>query len=257
MIKDILYYLGQYYAARRFRDIGAVAIFTALAVCVYIFSSKLDMTDSMKLGNTRYAVLGLWVAFCCSYTYFTAFRHYRDPRCSYTEMFYPVAPPAKFAAVCLRSVLIIPILLVAMLWVIDALWQHAVYPDVEARGFVNILAGGSEPLNYLPVYPYYMMWLCSVALLAALSPRIVAIVLMIAALFSLFIFPGFDNSGCLYPFISTRVEYEAQGLHWRSAYSCLRIGTTTGYMLSYLWLVTLPLFMILLSYYRLKEATLS
>ena len=256
MIKDIYYNLQRHYTEHGYRDICTFIVFIAVAICVYVFVSTLDLDENLKIKYSRYTILSIWIVFCVTITYFTAFHHYCDSRTSYSEMLYPTAPFAKYMSVFIRCFILLPLISMALLLIIDSVWLYNVFVNTEAESLMKFLMVSGEPLNYLPLFPFYMFWISSVAFTVALYPRLLSVSLLIIAIFSLIILPGF-NSSEFYPFINTRVVYNTESIRWSSMYSCLGAITTIGYLISYLWLIGMPISILVLSYYRFKESQLS
>ncbi len=256
MIKDIYYNLQRYYTEYSYRDICAFSVLAAVTISIYIFVSTLDIAECLKIKYSRYTVLCIWIVFCGAITYFTAFQHYCDSRTSYSEMLYPTAPFTKYMSAFIRCFINLPLISMALLWIVDYVWMCNVYADNEAESLMKFLMASGEPLNYLPIFPFYMLWICSAAFMVSLYPRLISVSLLIIAIFSLIILPGF-NSSEYYPFINMRVVYSTENIRWTSIYSCLGARTTIGYLISYLWLIGMPISILILSYYRFKEAKLS
>lgn len=256
MIKDVYYNLRRYYAEHGYRDICAFAVFIAVTISVYVFVCNLDLVENLKIKYSRYTVLSTWIVFCGAITYFTAFHHYCDSRTSYSEMLYPSAPLAKYMSAFIRCFILLPLISMALLWVIDSVWIYNVFGETEAESLMTCLMTSGEPLNYLPLFPFYMLWISSVAFMGALYPRLISVSLLIIAIFSLIVLPGF-NSSEYYPFVNMRVVYNTESIRWSSMYSCLGARTTIGYLISYLWLTGMPISILVLSYYRFKESRLS
>lgn len=256
MIKDVYYTIRRYYTEHGYRDICAFAVLIAVTVCVYVFVGNLDLAEYLKIQYSRNTVLCIWIVFCGTITYFTAFQHYCDSRTSYSEMLYPTAPFAKYISAFIRCFINLPLISLAFLWIIDSVWMCNAFVDTEEESFMKFLMASGEPLNYLPLYPFYMLWISSVAFMAALYPRLISVPLLIIAIFSLIILPG-GNSSEYYPFVNMRVVYNTECIRWSSMYSCLGARTLTGYLISYLWLLGVPISNLVLSYYRFKESKLS
>lgn len=256
MIKDVYYNLRRYYTGHGYRDICAFAIFIAVIISVYVFVCNLDLDENLKIKYSRYTLLSIWIVFCGAITYFTAFQHYCDSRTSYSEMLYPTAPFAKYLSAFIRCFILLPLISIALLWIIDSAWIYNIFVDTEAESLMKFLITSGEPLNYLPLFPFYMLWISSVAFMVALYPRFISVVLLIMVIFSLIVLPGF-NSSEYYPFVNMRVVYNTECVRWSSMYSCLGARTTIGYLISYLWLMGMPVSILVLSYYRFKESILS
>ena len=240
MIKDIYYNLQRYYTEHGYRDICAFAVFVAVAISVYVFVSNLDLAEYLKIKYSRYTVLSIWIVFCGAITYFTAFQHYCDSCTSYSEMLYPTAPFAKYMSAFIRCFIFLPLISMVLLWIIDSVWIYNVFADTEVESLVRFLMASGEPLNYLPLFPFYMLWISSFAFMVALYPRLISVSLLIIVIFSLIILPG-SNSSEYYPFVNMRVVYNTESIRWSSMYSCLGARTTIGYLISYLWLIGMPL----------------
>ncbi len=256
MIKDIYYNLQRYYTEHGYRDICAFAVFVAVAISVYVFVSNLDLAEYLKIKYSRYTVLIIWIVFCGAITYFTAFQHYCDSCTSYSEMLYPTAPFAKYMSAFIRCFIFLPLISMVLLWIIDSVWMYNVFADTEVESLVRFLMASGEPLNYLPLFPFYMLWISSFAFMVALYPRLISVSLLIIVIFSLIILPG-SNSSEYYPFVNMRVVYNTESIRWSSMYSCLGARTTIGYLISYLWLIGMPISILVLSYCRFKESKLS
>ena len=256
MIKDIYYNLQRSYTEHGYRDICAFAVFVAVAISVYVFVSNLDLAEYLKIKYSRYTVLIIWIVFCGAITYFTAFQHYCDSCTSYSEMLYPTAPFAKYMSAFIRCFIFLPLISMVLLWIIDSVWIYNVFADTEVESLVRFLMASGEPLNYLPLFPFYMLWISSFAFMVALYPRLISVSLLIIVIFSLIILPG-SNSSEYYPFVNMRVVYNTESIRWSSMYSCLGARTTIGYLISYLWLMGMPISILVLSYYRFKESRLS
>ena len=219
MIKDIYYNLQRYYTEHGYRDICAFAVFVAVAISVNVFVSNLDLAEYLKIKYSRYTVLIIWIVFCGAITYFTAFQHYCDSCTSYSEMLYPTAPFAKYMSAFIRCFIFLPLISMVLLWIIDSVWIYNVFADTEVESLVRFLMASGEPLNYLPLFPFYMLWISSFAFMVALYPRLISVSLLIIVIFSLIILPG-SNSSEYYPFVNMRVVYNTESIRWASMYSC-------------------------------------
>lgn len=256
MIKDVYYNLQRYYTEHGYRDICAFAVLVAVTISVYVFVSNVDLAEYLKIKYSRYTVLCIWIVFCVAITYFMAFHHYCDSRTSYSELLYPTAPFAKYMSAFIRCFINLPLISMALLWIVDSVWMCNVFVDSEVESLMKFLMASGEPLNYLPLFPFYMLWISSAAFMVALYPRLISVSLLIIAIFSLIILPGF-NSSEYYPFVNMRVVYNTESIRWSSIYSCLGSRVTIGYLISYLWLIGMPISILVLSYYRFKESKLS
>lgn len=255
MFKEICYNLQRYYTEHGYRDICAIGVFIAVTIGVYAFASNLDLHENVKIEYSRYTVLSIWIAFCSAFIYFTAFHNYCDSRMSYSEMLYPTAPFAKYLSTFLRCFIFLPLISIALLWTLDFIWVHKLI-NTETESLMRFLMTSGEPLNYLPLFPFYMLWISSLVFMATLYPRLLSVSLLMIAVLSLIILPGF-NSSEYYPFVNMQVVYNAQNIRWSSMYSYLGSSTTIGYLISYLWLIGMPISVLVLSYYRFKESELS
>ena len=229
-----------YLKAHLYRDLAILAAFTAVSILLSLWS----------FSKAQYAQVPWWIFGCTAYTFATSLRNCFDSEQCVSPILLPASEQSKFGFTLIRTLFIFPLL--SFLAILITLYPIS---NEAFHNFIPHLLHTRLPLYHLPVAPYFMVWFCSLALLAATFPprlkaaaTVTAILVATASIFQL------DVAGeSSYPFIDRNIDLWSKGVEWKSVYSWTGLPVKIRYVISYLWLCMLPAAAIAISYFRFKE----
>lgn len=261
MLRDIRNLAAQYVREHWMRDLMVLVAFAAVVAMRYISIDPGSVVYAARLGNmierARNMCVYLWVGTAVVYSLCTLFGGYGDVRRCYASLLLPAGTGAKFAWETARTLLVFPAVALGVLYAFDACYMYFIttrFPDavkllVSLTPVGGCVTAAAEPLNYIPVALYALVWMHSVAVLARSGMnRIAAVAMVLAALFVSGVY-GMRH----YPFVA--MDYADYGaVQWRSRVSWCPV--TTGYALSYIWYGAMPAALYVAAYFKFKERKL-
>jgi hypothetical protein len=264
MLRSIVSLAALHWREHWLREVLFLLVVAAVTALVYAGNlSNLDSVSvagaAKQLGNTRYAIVLLWIVATAAYTLLTAFHGYGDSRRCYASLLLPACNKSKYAWEWLRTLVIFPVTTLTLIWFVDELavkWMLPAQPMLteisDSTGSLwDFVTAVGEPLNYIPYNIYLVVWFNAAAMLvrSGLRPA-VAVVAAVAALAMVLTFQWSSVRATLYPFVWVEMEY-GDAVTWSMPVTwCSRM---TGYAISYVWYATLPLAIYVLSYLKFKE----
>lgn len=199
-------------------------------------------------------MIALWIIGCVVYTFVTSFSHSFDSDRCVSLTLLPASDKLKFGFTLLRSLIIFPLLsFIGIVLPLSLLTHQSIHSLLALPLYTRL------PLYHLPVAAYFLVWFSSLATLAAtFAPRFRPAA-TVAALFIAGVSMHFlDVSGVQsYPFITVNTDIWVKGVEWKSIYSWTGLPVKVQYILSYLWLLMLPIATLFISYFRFKEINFS
>lgn len=268
MLRDIRNLALQHVREHWLRDLVMLFVFAVVVVTMYLSSIELGRNVyagrlCMATEAVRERMSFLWIVAAISYSLFTLFGGYSDARRSYAGLLLPASPRAKFAWELIRTLVLFPLAALCLWYAFDwwymgrvaAVWSGDRSVITSLRPITGYLTAADEPLNYIPVVLYAMVWFHSVAVVVRSGMnRMTAVAVAVAAV----ILPALSFMDS-YPFVDTCYDARAAVLHdgirsevlWRSRVSWC--SCMTGYALSYLWYAAMPVAFYALAYFKFKE----
>lgn len=274
MLKDIYNLSFQYFREYWLRDLLIVLGFATLVPIVYLLTfdnvgaSLLSPTDmytdralmtmfhliSKGLGFARNAVVYAWIVAIALYSLLTLFNSYGDTRRSYTTLLLPSRTFAKFIWEISRTLILFSLFTLGLWYVADLVIINTFignYPNPaefidRLKPFHESIFATSEPLNYIPCVLYALVWCHCIAMIAKSGiHRVMAVTIALVG-FALALIGPFGH----YPFVEIDYVYD-KGVYWRSVISWS--SRSTGYVISYIWYLGLPMGIYIWNYFKLKE----
>lgn len=195
-------------------------------------------------------LIAWWITGSVVYTFVTSFRHGFDSDRCVSPILLPVSEQTKFGFTLIRTLIVFPALSFVGIILPLSLFSHA-----SLHGLAGLLIYSRLPLYHLPVVPYFMIWFTSLALLTATFPPRFRPAATLAALVVAYISLSIlDVSGTAsYPFVTINTDIWIKGFEWHSVCSWTGLPVKAQYVISYFWLLMLPVGVIAISYFRFKE----
>ncbi len=199
-------------------------------------------------------MIALWIAGCVVYTFVTSFSHAFDSDRCVSLTLLPASAKVKFGFTLLRALIVFPLLTFLGIVLPLSLVTHQ-----SLHSLLTLPLYTRLPLYHLPVAPYFLLWFSSLAVLAATFPPRLRPAATVAALFIAGVSMHFlDVSGIQsYPFVTINTDIWVKGVAWKSIYSWTNLPVKVQYVISYIWLLLLPVATLVISYFRFKEINFS
>lgn len=260
MLRDIRNLAAQYLREHILRDMVAAAAFAAVTAMLYLSRVEIGSTvHAVRLGTTiegtRNLCVYLWVGAATVYALCTMFGGYGDARRSYAGLLLPASAEAKFSWEIARTLVLFPAFTLGLWYAFDAWYMHMIIgriPDAE-RVIASLASAGdcvirtSEPLNYIPVMLYALVWMHVAATMARSGiNRTAGAAIVIAAWFAAEIW-----GTRFYPFVAVDYGVDTAAVTWHSRVSWC--SCTAGYALSYIWYAAMPITLYAAAYFKFKE----
>lgn len=255
-MKTFVNHIFRYYRECLQRDLLLFAGAVALLAGFYLVAMQVP---GIWYGTVRIHALRFWIVLVAVYTFSTLFAHYQGTGRIYATVLLPVPVSGKFFWEWFRTLALFGgMTFGAMLcidgWVARLFWGDAA-AQMQVQSLPELLTRGTEPLNYIPALLYALVLVHSALLFirSFLAKAWVAALAVFAVLLSGISVNYFLGIGlyahAAYPYLSVESAWDNV-----LGFSISWCSKTAGYFLSYLFLFLLPAMLIVLSYFRFKEA---
>lgn len=209
-------------------------------------------------------MLQFWVIWNVIYTLITAFAGYRRPGISYSTMLLPASTNEKFAFTAFRVFILIPAVSLLILCILGKIMTETRIPEIlllRAPSIWDSLLASGYIMHRLPIATFMLILFTSLAMVLKTIPRrrmAIAIPLALAFCLAVFLYGPYYTEGVYnYPFIWGMVEVNEPSRFSYDSISEIVSWTSLSArpqrVISYAYLLTLPVALTVLSFCRFKE----
>ncbi len=264
MKQIIVFYYNRYSK----RDIVLLGIF-ALSIIFISVVLHSQYRYYQGLGDVRHKMVQCWVLWNAIYTFLTAFNGYRNIETSYETMLLPLSINKKFVFTSIRVFIIMPIISACLMIVLDGglceLMKVSTNTLLQASSILHVLTYSGYVMHKLPIMPFYLVMFSTVAMAIKTvkkkyTPVFIPLALILFIAITLF-GPHYDFKEYNYPFISGCVSESCQNMITNIPFKSTISENISWTMLTarmqrvvtYIYLLLLPISFYCLSYFRFKE----
>ena len=259
--KDFSKLIAVHYRENWWAGLAAVGIFGIITIYKYInitiiYSEFGWNKECIKVfENNREFCTFLILAITTIYTLVCTLKKYSNKQRVHDGMMLPASQSAKFAADTLYSLVIIPFIMFATLFLADTVTSLICIHDEESFEFMDAVMGYPEYIYSTTSFLYSLLLFHSIATLWRVGNNHLISRLTVGTIILFFLL--YDNAPSTYPFISSdcgRVTTEGLIVLIRTEVSWAPYELEK--ILSNLFYGTLPIMLYVISYFRLKEHSL-
>lgn len=250
---------------RRFgtRDAVLFAMYICVILMIYVYYRH-QFRYAEGLGDIRHKAAQCWVLWNAFYAFITVFNGYQSAGRSYETMLLPASMNSKFIFAVLRIFIVVPVISASVLLLLDCGFCHlfAVTPNVarNASSMLAALTYTGTLYHRLPIMPYYLIAFGAIILVLKTVRRnrlpLFVIPAIIVAFAVLYFGPHFEYGQYNYPFLAGKLTASYHGTSVTELVSWTNMGSRLQRIVSYVFLLALPVSMVCLSYLRFKEMEL-
>lgn len=255
--------LPQYLRRYGSRDAVLLVLYICAIIVIYLYLRH-QFRYAEGLGDIRHKAAQCWVMWNAFYVFVTAFNGYQSPGRSYETMLLPASTSCKFIFTTLRIFVVVPIISAVVLMLFD--YGFCYIYDVSS-GVAHYSSSMLDALTYtgtvyhrLPIMPYYLLAFCAIILVLKTVKRnrlpVFAILAAIVVIALVYFGPHFEYGQYNYPFLAGKITASYHGTTASELVSWTSMGARLQRIVSYVFLLALPVSMIYLSYLRFKELEL-
>lgn len=256
MNKLFLPYLRRYGT----RDAVLLALYICTVIIIYLYYRH-QFRYAEGLGDIRHKAAQCWVLWNAFYVFITAFSGYQSPGRSYETILLPASMNNKFIFTALRIFVVLPVISAAILVLADYGFCHVytLTPKVAnyATSMLDTLTYTGCVYHRLPIMPYYLFAFVAIMLVLKTIRRnrlpIFIIPAIIVGFAMVYFGPHFEYQQYNYPFLAGKLTASYHGTTVSELVSWTNMGARTLRIVSYVFLLALPVSMIYLSYLQFKE----
>lgn len=257
-----------YYNRYLKRDIVLLGIFVLAIIFIsVVFHSQYRYPQG--LGDVRHKMVQCWILWNALYTFYSAFSGYKNIDTSYETMLLPLSVNTKFVFTSIRVFIIMPIISAILMIILDVglceLMKASANTRLHASSIWHTLTYSGTVMHKLPIMPFYLIMFSTIAMsLKTIKKKYMSVGITLALVICIAITlfgPHYDFKEYNYPFISGCVSVSCQNtitnVPFKSTISenisWIMLTARMQRMVTYIYLLLLPISFYCLSYLRFKE----